>query len=46
MPAVQYFGLKIQPDMYSFQHDALNLTCAVYVFFSGDKKRVQGPTVY
>ena len=47
MPSVQYFDLKIQPDMYSFQHDALNLTCAMFVFvISGDKKRVQGPAVY
>ena len=47
MPSVQYFYLKIQPDMYSFQHDALNLTFAMYVFvISGDKKRVQGSAVY
>ena len=47
MPSVHYFDLKIQPDMYSFQHDALNLTCAMYVFaISGDKKRVQGSAVY
>ena len=47
MPSVQYFDLKIQPDMYSFHHDALNLTCAMYVFvISGDKKRVQGSAVY
>ena len=43
MPSVQYFDLKIQPDMYSFQHDALNLTCAMCVLlFQVTRKEYRG----
>ena len=44
MPSVQYFDLKIQPDMYSFQHDALNhihVLC-MFLLFQVTRKEYRG----